>query len=368
MPEYYKKILVRIATPYSTGTGFCLRSSNIIITSDHLVRDNQSVVVEGPCVERQLVQVIYSDPKYDLAFLALPKGVEVPEVALSTIGEVNIGNPIMAVGYPFGMRFEMRRGHVTNAQYLQDDVHYVLHDAVMNPVYSGGPLIDKEGQIMAVNTFATWEEDATGLSLPAKYLLALVEDFQAGAQREGMRCMECEKVVFSDSPSSKSCPNCPAPLQFPSVAKPYEPQGVAKTIEALLQQMGHQVALSRIGPNTWQIQEGSAKINISYYEKTGLIIGDAYLCRLPPLPSKPLQEYLLRQNYEIENLTLSVKGTDIVLSLLIYDRYLNADTATSLFSHLFVKADYYDNVLVEEFGATWIEEEEDDVDGLSIRQ
>jgi len=66
-----------------------------------------------------------------------------------------------------------------------------------------------------------------------------------------------------------------------------------------------------------------------------------------------MHEYLLRQNHEIEGLTFSIRGQDIVLSLLIYDRYLNAETGMKLFQHLFERADYYDNVLVEVYGAIW---------------
>ncbi|MDO8366771.1 MAG: hypothetical protein Q7T20_08255, partial [Saprospiraceae bacterium] len=70
----------------------------------------------------------------------------------------------------------------------------------------------------------------------------------------------------------------------------------------------------------------------------------------------PLYEYLLRENYTNEALTLSVHEQDIVLSLLIFDRYLNEETGQAMLRNLFEKADYYDNKLVEEFGATWKQE------------
>jgi len=57
----------------------------------------------------------------------------------------------------------------------------------------------------------------------------------------------------------------------------------------------------------------------------------------------------------MEGLTFSVnpKGHEIILSLLIYDRYLNVETGIKLFKHLFEKADHFDNILVEEYGAIW---------------
>ena len=80
---------------------------------------------------------------------------------------------------------------------------------------------------------------------------------------------------------------------------------------------------------------------------------DALLCTLPPQNIKALYEYLLRENYRNEGVTLSVRGQDIVLSLLIYDRYLKEETAEKLLSSLFEKADSYDNILVEQYGAKW---------------
>jgi len=77
------------------------------------------------------------------------------------------------------------------------------------------------------------------------------------------------------------------------------------------------------------------------------------LCLVPDEHPKALFEYLLRQNFELEQLTFSTRGRDIILSLLIYDRYLTMEAALPQFQHLFSKADYYDNYLVENFNADW---------------
>ena len=145
-------------------------------------------------------------------------------------------------------------------------------------------------------------------------------------------------------------------MKLSSESDEYLSEGVGLTIENLLKKMGHDVRLSRRGPNNWEIRQGSAKINMSYYSQTGLIICDAHLCTLPPQNIKAVYEYLLRENYRNEGVTLSVRGQDIVLSLLIYDRYLREEIAERLLSNLFEKADYYDNILVDQYGAQWLTE------------
>ncbi|MEM9921813.1 MAG: serine protease [Bacteroidota bacterium] len=351
--DLFAKVVVQIATPYSTGTGFCLKKHGLIVTSDHLVRDNREVVVEGKYIDRQLVRVMYSDPQYDLAFLELPDSDSIPAILLGQAERLEEGSKLTAFGFPFSNQFVAKQGQVVKYPTLQHDAEYIEHDAATEAVNSGGPVANAAGLIVGVNTFASWEEDKSGLAISEKYLREAIMDYRSGGGEVGVRCYNCGKVVFESTDLRTYCPGCQTPLSLPSSSQVFEPEGVGKSIEVLLAENGYDIALSRIGPNNWEIREGSARIDISYYEKTGLIVGDAYLCSLPPDPSKPLYEFLLKQNYRTQGLAFSVKGRDIVLSLLIYDRYLNAGTAAQLFKHLFERADYFDNILVEEYGARW---------------
>ena len=52
---------------------------------------------------------------------------------------------------------------------------------------------------------------------------------------------------------------------------------------------------------------------------------------------------------------LSVKGQNIVLSLLIHDKYFNSEIGIKLFKRLFEKADHYDDILVNKYGGQWKE-------------
>ena len=114
--------------------------------------------------------------------------------------------------------------------------------------------------------------------------------------------------------------------------------------------------MARIGPNHWQIEKGSARITITYHEESGLILGDAFLVQLPKQEINRIYAYLLRENYRMSHLSFSIRGNDIILSLIIYDRYLGVDTGKLLLEYLFERSDHYDNILVEEYGALWKEE------------
>jgi serine protease Do len=355
--DQFRDIIIQIATPYSTGTGFYYKKAGLIVTNEHIIRDNREVVIKGELFEKQLSKVIYTDIKSDLAFLQAPRGADMPEVSLGDDTLLAEGDPVISIGHPFGLEFSVTQGVISNTMREYEGMRYIQHDAALNPGNSGGPLIDKQGHIVGINALGIENSDNIGFSLPVSYLKAGLSDLSKAEGEVKARCGSCSNVISEKNIENKKyCPHCGAKVSLAYYASVYEPLGIAQTIEKLLQDIGHDIHLSRRGPNNWEIIEGSARINITYHEDTGLIMGDAYLCRLPQDNIKPIYEFLLQQNHKVEGLTFSIKDQDIILSLLIFDRYLNVKTGIQLFKHLFERADYYDNILVEEYGALWKQE------------
>lgn len=352
----YKKVVIQIATPYSTGTGFYLTDYNLIVTNEHVVRDNREVVIDGESIEKQMVPVIFVDPKYDLAFLGAPDMTKLPTIKIRKNEEVKEGDGVIAVGHPYGMKFGATQGIVSSTMHNEGDINYIRHDAALNPGNSGGPLINKSGELIGVNTFIIRDGNSIGFSLPVKYLAIALEEFQNGRGQAGVRCNACLNIIFEADQKSRYCHICGSKIKMISSIASYEPLGINKTIESMLRQLEYNVELSRRGPNNWEINHGSATITISYHTKSGLIVCDAFLCLLPKDNIQPLYEYLLRENYRNESLTFSVRNQDIIISLLIYDQYLNTESATEIFKNLFSAADHYDDILVNQFGAFWKEE------------
>jgi serine protease Do len=352
--EDYRNTIVQIATPYSTGTGFFLRDRGLIVTNHHVVEGNREVVVEGAMFKKQLAKVRYIDSKYDLAFLDAPQnGTELPGIRLGTAKTLRERDAVTAIGHPFGLKFSLKSGIISNTAELMNGIPYLHIDAALNPGNSGGPLVDTEGDVVGINTFVIQNGDNTGFSLPVRYLEETLELFAETNSDNACRCTACLNILTEATVENKLCSHCGHRAELPGSVEEYIPSGTAKTIESLISNIGHDVRLSRSGPNAWEIKQGSATIVMTYHDKTGLLSADALLCELPKKDIKPLYEYLLRENYANEALSLSVHEQDIVLSLLIFDRYLNEETGQAMLNSLFEKADYYDNKLVEEFGATW---------------
>lgn len=356
----YKKALIQIATPNSTGSGFYLKNHNLIVTNEHVVRDNKEVIIDGATFEKEMTKVLYVDSKYDLAFLAVPDGEHNLEyIQLEDDNQLSEGDSVLAIGNPYGLSYTSTQGIVSKVdrRFNNSDVSYVQIDAAINPGNSGGPLVNEEGNVIGVNTSIIRDANNLGFALPVNYLRTTLEEYSQRKGTVGGRCTSCLNLVFEDTIDAGYCPNCGAKVSLPSDIPDYEPTGMARTLEKLIERTGHEVKLSRKGPNAWQIKEGSAKILISYNEKSGMIASDAFLCQLPKQNIAPIYKFLLKENYKIESLSFSVRNQDIILSLIMYDRYINEESGEKLLKYLFERADHYDNVLVEEYGATWRREE-----------
>ena len=350
----YENVIIQIATPYSTGTGFYLKNFDLIITNEHVVRGNKNAVVAGKKFEKQIVPVLYADTKYDLAFLKPPVGHKMLEVMINAEVNQDEGDKVIAIGHPFDLKYTVTQGIISSMLHKEDDINYIQHDAALNPGNSGGPLVDTEGKVIGINTFIIQNGNSIGFSLPSSYLISCIEAFKKGNGQRGVRCPSCKHISFEkEGSASKHCAVCGASISMLSLIEDYEPYGISSTVEEMISKLGYPVALTRKGPNNWSLKKGSASINISYYEKTGLLVGDVYLSTLPENNIDKLYHFLLRQNYQLEGMSFSIKEQDIILSLLIFDQYLNADTLYRLFSNLLTTADKYDNVLVDIYGAKW---------------
>ncbi|MDX1911413.1 MAG: trypsin-like peptidase domain-containing protein, partial [Saprospiraceae bacterium] len=181
MPDFvedYRHTIVQIATPYSTGTGFFLRDKGLIITNHHVVEGSRTVVIEGAMFKKQLARVRYIDAKYDLAFLDAPaNGAELPEIRLGISKILRERDAVTAIGHPFGLKFSLKSGIVSNTSELMNGIPYLHIDAALNPGNSGGPLVDMEGEVVGINTFVIRDGDNTGFSLPVRFLQETLEQF-----------------------------------------------------------------------------------------------------------------------------------------------------------------------------------------------
>lgn len=351
--EKYQNAIIQIASPTGTGTGFYVREFDMIVTNAHVVGDNAEVTVAGKLFEKVLSRVWYTDRKHDLAFLEGPKGVDLPEVRLGQYEMMKDGDPVLAIGHPYGLNYTATQGVISKVDRIREGLKYIQIDAAINPGNSGGPLVNSDGEVIGVNSFIIRGGDNLGFALPVNYLRDALQMYLPNKGQASTRCFSCGFLVTqSNIDQKKYCPSCGTEVVLPELPeKEAEAVGVARTIEDILRELGKDVRLAREGTNQWSVKEGSARIKITYNAENYFVAGDAYLCQMPSDATKikPLYQYLLEENYRVNGLVLSCVKQNIVLSCIIYDLDITRDNGVDAFRTLFQKADYYDDHLKKEY-------------------
>lgn len=349
-----KKSIIQIATPYYTGTGFLAENTGFIITNEHVVTGNKRVTIRSQNEKPYWADVVYLDPVYDIAFLKIPdhfkhKGL----IFRGRDNRIEEGDSVIAMGHPFGLPFSVTQGIVSNISGEEKKIYYIQHDAALNPGNSGGPLLDSEGKVIGMNTFTIQNGQNIGFALPSVFIRQMLSDFISSGEITSVRCSSCKKIVKEENVEKNNpyCPFCGSSVTFIQNIQPFEPQGIARMLEAILTESGFDIELARKGPDHWIIINGSAYIEISYHEKTGLVSAEGYICKLPGENLEALYTYLLQLNAQPGSLTFSIKDDTVVISFLVFDQFLFGNLLSVYLKNLFAKADKTDEFLVKNFGA-----------------
>ncbi len=143
-----------------TGSGMVIDRDGHILTNRHVIVNATSIVVELPDGTTATAEVMGSDAGNDLAVIR----AELPAEALTPAtfgdsGAVRVGEPVFAIGNPFGLGFTVTSGIISGLGRESDGepgghrIRGVLQtDAAVNPGNSGGPLFNADGEVIGINT------------------------------------------------------------------------------------------------------------------------------------------------------------------------------------------------------------------------
>ncbi|HXS34446.1 MAG TPA: trypsin-like peptidase domain-containing protein [Solirubrobacterales bacterium] len=144
----------------ATGSGFLIDNEGHILTNNHVVEGATKVEVRlGASDTSHTAEVVGTDPATDVALLKIdvPASQQHP-LSLGNSAKVQVGDPVVAIGNPFGLDRTVTAGIVSA---LQRQIqapngfsisHVIQTDAAINPGNSGGPLIDSEGRVIGINS------------------------------------------------------------------------------------------------------------------------------------------------------------------------------------------------------------------------
>jgi serine protease Do len=353
--ETYIDSIIQITTPFGTGSGFLIEG--YIITNSHVVGGLNEVVISANNLTRTKGHVCYDDPSYDLAFIKAPELTVKNPLCLSE-ESVADGDVCIAVGHPYGLNYSATEGIVSKAARLQGELEYIQIDAAINPGNSGGPLLNAEGSVIGVNTFIIQNSQNLGFALPYYYVRESLDSYLAMDNGDVIRCFSCKNQVRESTIEKDYCPVCGVKLEVAKQRREgYTPSGAVALLEEVMEALGIDVTLARRSARSWRFNEGSARIDINYYEN-GIIIGDSALCRIPQENIEALYDYLLSENDRLDYLQFSINENVIYLSYLIVDSSLTLEEGKTALRRLKEMADSYDDRLIDTFRAIPLKRDE----------
>ncbi|HEY3434114.1 MAG TPA: trypsin-like peptidase domain-containing protein, partial [Solirubrobacterales bacterium] len=143
----------------ATGSGFVIDEEGHVITNNHVVEGAGSVSVKlGDSEKSYDAEIVGTDPGTDIALLKVDAPAdEFHPLRLGSSSDMEVGDPVVAIGNPFGLDRTVTSGIVSA---LQRNIqapngfsisHVIQTDAAINPGNSGGPLINAEGAVIGIN-------------------------------------------------------------------------------------------------------------------------------------------------------------------------------------------------------------------------
>ena len=136
------------------GTGFVI-AGGYIVTCAHVITDNKDATVWANG-KRYEADVVEKDKKKDIALLKVrkPADFHLKPVSFRTNGKYTLGEEVYTVGYPIssilGNSARMSQGLVSSVVGMKDNKNYLQISADVQPGNSGGPVFDKNGQVVGV--------------------------------------------------------------------------------------------------------------------------------------------------------------------------------------------------------------------------
>lgn len=175
--EVIKKNVVKIENKLEStsiiGTGF-FHKTGYLITNSHIVDIEGEITIEYYNGQKDKAILVSNDISSDVAVLVVEEPKALAMKFANTL-ELKVTNEVWAVGYPYGFDGEasVSKG-ILSARRSAGGIEFLQTDMSLNTGFSGGPLVDKNGMLLGINSFAT-ENSTIGMAISAENLETIIE-------------------------------------------------------------------------------------------------------------------------------------------------------------------------------------------------
>lgn len=187
-----------VAEKWGIGTGVILSEKGYILTNQHLASNvNGTVTVTLDDGEEVKGKTIWNEPNLDLAIIKIDERLNLKAVTLGNAVTSEIGEEVIAIGNPLGLEFQksVTKGVISgvNRTLKVEDVtstiimeNLIQTDASINTGNSGGPLINKTGEVIGINTVKITSAEGIGFAVPIDIIKPILKKLEKdGVFEEG---------------------------------------------------------------------------------------------------------------------------------------------------------------------------------------
>jgi serine protease Do len=153
-----------------TGSGFIISQKGYILTNEHVIHRAEEIKVTLSDGREFDGKVIGSDLDSDIAIVKI-KADHLPIVALGDSDKLRVGEIVVAVGNPYGLKQTVTMGVVSaEGRSIPGEEHtyrnFIQTDTAINPGNSGGPLLNTKGEVVGINTAIIPYAQGIGFAIP----------------------------------------------------------------------------------------------------------------------------------------------------------------------------------------------------------
>ncbi len=154
---------------YSTGTGFNIDPSGLIVTNSHVIANAKSISVRFPNGVTSDAGLIVDDKKKDLALLKLTSSSRTyPMMKLGNSDSLSIGERVVIIGNPEGAGLKVSEGMITDLSVKVTNLRIPLLEitADLHPGNSGSPVLDAQGRVIGIISVKIEKKGGSNVETP----------------------------------------------------------------------------------------------------------------------------------------------------------------------------------------------------------
>ena len=136
------------------GSAFFISKDGYLLTNRHVIDDASRITITLNDRRELDATLVGSDERTDIALLKV-NGASFPELRIGDSNQLKVGEPVLAIGSPFGFDYSASAGIVSAKSRNmsgETSVPFIQTDAALNPGNSGGPLFNQRGEVVGVNS------------------------------------------------------------------------------------------------------------------------------------------------------------------------------------------------------------------------